>query len=335
MNIVEEKTTSYKKTGERLTSSDPDEELASIVKRLGNPVSTILLQSPCSIFRIPQVDGIIGYQLITNCAVVIGDPVCLPEHVAELTLAFQLFCQKSQLTIVYFLTSDSFANWAISNGCSTLIQVGEELIIDPTKFRKRQKLQWKVNQSAIQGVVIHEYQNFDPTLEDQMNSTIETWLKAKEGPQIHLGEVHFNFVNKRIFYALQNEKIVGLLILTPVDHFQGWVVSSFLAIAEAPVGTTEHLMCSVFDTLAKEDCHFLCLGAIAGSRLGKMVGLGRLAQIATTYIFKISKWFFHLDAKRNYLNKYHPHSWPTYILFSKKLSFSALLSIKQLLNVKL
>lgn len=313
-----------------------EEPLASVMKRLGNPVSTILLDSPCRIFTLPHVDGIIGYQLFGNCAVVIGDPICLPQNMAELAQAFHLYCQKYHWKIVYFLASDSFAHWAIYNGCHTLIQVGEELTLDPTCFQKKQKIRWKINQSIHHGVVIKEYQNFDPLLENQMKKTIDAWLQARHGPQIYLGNLKLfeNPGDKRIFYALQRDKIVGLLTLSCIDRFQGWVVNSSLAL-DAPVGMAEHLMSSVIDILANENCHFLCLGAASGHKLGEIAGLNMFSKFVARLIFRISRWLFHLDTRKNYLNKYHPYSWPTYVLTMEKLSISELLSIKKTLNVKL
>lgn len=320
-----------------LESTDRTEELASVVKRLGNPVSTILLDGTSLIFRIPQVDGIIGYQLIKNCAVVIGDPICLPENVTELTQAFHHYCQEHNLRIIYFLASDSFSHWAIHNGCHTLIQVGEELLLDPTKFKKRQKLRWKINQSILADVVINEYMNYDHLFEAQMKNTVDAWLKTRNGPQIHLGDLNFfvTGVDKRIFYAMQNNKIVGLLKISRIDRYEGWVVNSYLATPDAPIGTTEHLMSVVFDTLAKENCHYLCLGAISGSKLGEIVGLNIFSKFIAHLIFKFSKWFFKLDARNVYLSKYKPHLAPTYFLFSGKLTLMELMAIKQILNVKL
>lgn len=327
MVTKQEKTTKPKTT---------NEQLRSIVKRLGNPVSTILLDSPCQIFSIPYLDGIIGYQLFGNCAIVIGDPICLSEKTAELSTAFHLYCQKHNLKIVYFLTSESFAHWAINNGYHTLIQVAEELILEPTCFQKKQKTRWKISQSLQNGVVIKEYQNFDPLLEKQMQITIDAWLKAKHGPQIYLGELNFfaNRPDKRVFYAIHDDKIVGLLALSKLDRYQGWVVTYFLAL-DTFVGITEHLMCSVFDVLAEENCHFLCLGVVSGSRLGKIVGLNPFSKLMAHLIFKISRWLFRLDKRKNYLSKYQPSSRPTYILTSDKLSISELLAIKKLLHAKL
>lgn len=327
MKAWQEKTTEFKNT---------DEQLASFVKRFGSPVSIILLDLPYLIFSIPHLDGVIGYQLFENCAVVIGDPICSPQNIPELTHAFHLYCEKYNWKIVFFLASESFAHWAINNGCHTLIQVGEELILDPTCFQIKQKIRWKINQSLHHGVVIKEYQNFDPLLENQMENTIDAWLKAKHGPQIYLGRFNLfaNNGDKRIFYALQDDKIIGLLALSYIDQFQGWVVNFFLAL-DAPVGITEHLMSSVFEILAEENCHFLCLGVVSGSELGEIVGLNRFSKFIAHLIFRISRWFFHLDSRKTYLDKYHPYLQPTYVLTSGKLSISELLSIKKTLNIKL
>ena len=193
------------------------------MKRLGNPVSHILLNSSCSTFSISKIDGLIGYHLVRNCAVVIGDPVCLPDDINVLTKAFHDHCQKNNWSIVYFLASDTFAHWAINNGCKTLIQVGEELILNPTCFKKKQKLRWKIKQSLDHGVVVKQYQNFDSKLEKQLNTSLKTWLKSKEGSQIYLGTLDLfgKRTENRIFYASQEEKIVGFLVLSPIDYFQG------------------------------------------------------------------------------------------------------------------
>lgn len=312
------------------------EELASIVKRLGNPESTTLLHSNCNVFQIPQVDGAIGYHQIGNCAVVIGDPICLPQDTAELTKAFHLYCQNHNLKAVYLLVYDDFARWGINNGCHTLIQVGSELSINPTNFQKKQKLRWKINQSLQQGVEIKEYKNVNVDVEKQIDDTILKWLQHRRGPQIHLGNINF-FSNRenRLFYAQKNDKIIGVLVLTPINRFHGWVVRFYLAVSDAPVGTTEHLMCSVFDSLAKENCPFLCLGAISGTKLGEVSGLNLFDKTIADFIFRMSIKFFKLDTKAIYLNKYQPDLRSTFLLCRNKLTIADLIAIKQVLNVKL
>ncbi len=311
--------------------------LASYVKRLGNPVSTILLDSPCLIFQTPEVDGVIGFQLVRNHAVVLGDPICLPEDAAKLTQAFQLHCQQRNLRIIYFLMSKTFVDWAINNGCHTAIQAANELIVDPVNHQTHQKLRWKVAQSIKEGVVINEYKQFDPGTEEQIKDTVMSWLKEKHGPQIHLGDLNsfISNANKRIFYAIYNNKMIGLLKLVPIDRFDGWSLSASLTFTDAPVGVSEHLISCAIDTLARENCHFLCLGAVSGDELGDIIGLSTPAKAIANLIFKISKKIFKLDARAVYLFKFRPQLSQTYILVSGKLTLKDLIVLKKILHVKL
>lgn len=312
------------------------EQLDSVVRRLGNPESAILLHSSCSIFCIPHVDGIIGYHKIGHCAVVIGDPICLPQDVSELASAFHHYCKEQNLKIVYFLIHHDFATWAIHHECMTLIKVGEELSINPTKFQKRQKLRWKVNQAIKHGVTVKEYKELDAPLEKQIIHTIDTWQKERKGPQMYLGKIDVsNIDTQRIFYAQKDGKIIGILLLSPIDTVQGWTVTSYLALTDAPVGTTEHLLCATFDTLANENCQFLCLGIASGLKLGEAKGLGPVAKFLANIVFKTVRWAFRLDSRGVYLNKYHPNTRPVFLLTRDKLGLTELFAIKHLLNVKL
>lgn len=315
-----------------LENVDTTEDLENIVQRLGSPVSAALLNMPCQIFRVPHIDGIIGYQRFKNCAVAVGDPICLPQDKEELANAFHLHCQQSNWNILYLLASDSFARWAIRNQCQTLIQAGQSLFLDPARFEIRQKLRWKINQSIQDGVEIKEYLQRDASFEKRIDKTIETWLNKRHGPQIYLGAATHHS-SKRIFYAERKDQMVGLLTLTRIDQFRGWVVSYFLSTLDHPVGITEHLVSSAFETLAQEDCHFVCLGVVAGPKMGEMVGVNPFFQFFSRLIFKASTRMFHLDARQNYLNKFHPSSSPTYLLCSKKLSMSEILALKKVLNV--
>lgn len=306
--------------------------LASLVQLLGNPVSTILLDSSYEIFAIPDIEGLIGYQLVNSCAVVMGDPMCLEKDRQELTQAFHKYCNEKQWSIIYFLCSDSFAHWAIQNQCRTLIQVGQKLILDPIEFKIKQKLRWKVNQALQSGVEIKEYHNFDLDLEEKMKGTIKKWLETRNGMQIYLGKIDpFNSNgNKRVIYATYKDEIIGLLILSKVDLCQGWVITSFFALPSAPVGTSEHLIVETINALKNEDCHFLCLGVVAGEKIGEVRSSNFLTKFSANFIFGIARRIFSLDLRKNYFSKYDPTSYPTYLVCSSKLTFRELMALKKI-----
>ncbi len=307
----------------------------STVKRLGNPISTLLFDSPCQLFTLPGVEGVIGYQLVKRCAIVMGDPICAAQDIFQLTHAFHNYAKEQNWTILYLLVSKAFANWALEHHmCQTSIQVAEELFLDPVHFQPRQKLRWKVNQAIHSGVKIEESQNPAPPLLEQLQATIRVWLRERHGFQIHLGsfESLLGDPQKRIFYATHNARVVGVLALSSVDQHQGWVISGFLALAEAPVGTSEHLICTTIQQLAEEKCSFLCLGVVAGSQMGEMVGVHPVVRFLSHAAFQAIRWLFHLDRRKIYFDKFHPSGTPTYVLCSGKLSLSGLLALREVVQ---
>lgn len=313
-----------------------EDHLISAICCCGSPTSLLLLSSPCQTFEIPGVTGLIGYQLAQNCAVVLGDPLCPPNNIPKLTETFHAYCRNKGYSVVYLLVSHSFAQSSIHQTCQTLLQVGDQLTLDPTQFKMKQKLRWKVHQSMHHGVMIQEYTHFNPTIENQLKETMKTWLKGKQGPQIYLGTLDLfeKYENRRIFFAEQDGKVIGIAIILYLASQNGWVITSLLALPEAPVGVTEHLMSQIFTTMTDEDCHFLCLGFVA-SGVGEMTGISPFSQMLIQWTYRVLSWVFHLDAKKTYFNKYHPNYSPTYILCADKLGINELLSIKKILNVRL
>lgn len=329
-------TTELAKLPTELSEPEKPESFASLVKRLGNAESTIMLYSDRHLFQIPEVDGAIAYHKIGNCAVVVGDPICLPRDIPELVSAFHRYCDEHHLKTTYLLTHHEFAHWGVENGCRTLIQVGVELSINPMTFKAAHNVRRKVNCATTNGVKVSEYTHSDAAAELGIKSAIKTWLDGRRGPQIHMGTLDFDHNSgNRIFYAHQNDRVIGILILTPTDRMQGWAVSYNIAIAGAPVGTTESLMCSTLACLARENCHFLCLGPIAGGELREFIGISPWGIAFVRMIFKAANWVFKLDAKATYLNKYKPISKPVFLLCKGRLTISQLLAIKQVLNIRL
>ncbi len=76
---------------------------------------------------------------------------------------------------------------------------------------------------------------------------------------------------------------------------------------DAPVGTSEYLISFTCESLAEENCLFLCLGAITGTQLGEIIGLSYFGKALVTLIFKIARCIFKLEAKAFYFKKYQPY----------------------------
>lgn len=325
-----------------LESSEKAEEIADLVTRLGRPPSIVALDPSTLFFKLRHIEGFIGYRLQGKLAIVFSDPVCSDENMPELTQAFHKFAANNQWEVIYVLASEKFARWAIKNTCKALVQVGEELIVDPhfdpSKGRKGEKLRWKVHHAKLHNVKINEYLGFDEDLEQRIKEAVLNWQKERKGPQIYFADIDvFNSrVGKRWFYASKNNQIVGLLTLNRIDKYDGWVINNLLSMLKAPPGTSEWLVMTAFTSLRAEGCHFFALGGAPGESIGEIIGFNKVTAFMARRVFRFVNWYFKLPLRKLYLKKFHPNAVPSYFLFTTpRLGFKAIKGLMKGLNVSM
>lgn len=316
------------------------EDIAELVRRFGGSASVALLDPKCKIFRVPHIEGVIGYRTVPGCAVVFGDPVCSPLDLAELTKEFHEFCGTS---VVYVTASQTFTDWAIDkNLCKARVETEEELIldpeIDPTVGADAHQLRKKLNRAKDAGVVIEEFLDDDVVLEKAIKDVGESWLKGRTGPQIFMASVDLfaDRIGKRWIYARQGEKVVGVLLLHQLEAKRGWLIHMVMVAPDAPQGTSESLVVSALKILKGEGCRFATFGATPKKEIGEITGLNAISAAVARRGFSCSKRFFDLDKRREYWKKYKPESERSYLLFSRSgIGIKEILGILRAFNVSL
>lgn len=316
--------------------------VATFVKRWGSAASIALLDPKCSIFQIPSIEGLIGYRLLKGCAVVYGDPVCAPEDTETLAEAFMNHCHQNKWRFVFTIVSEQFVNWALPRTGGGLIEFGEELYVDPQADPKigpqGRKLRNKISHSYNAGVRIFEYSQNDLFLEKSMDEMAQMWLAKRKGPQLFLADVNLfaERPGKRWFYALHQEKLIGVLLLNELESREGWLINLLLTAQNAPSGTSETLVTSVLEVLRKEGCRFTTFGPVPSEQLGEIVGLNALSAWFTRHAFKAVKKIFPLDNKKVYWKKFHPQSKRSYLFFSHpRIGLKESMSVLRALNFSL
>lgn len=319
------------------------QSLIECVRRWGGVASNAVLEPNCNTFTTPSIEGMIGYRLENQCAVVFGDPVCNPEDIPSLTKAFHEYCQKNDWSISYLMTSQSFATWAIGHVCEALIEYGEELVVnpildDPRKGAKGSLVRRKVKQAIKGNVIVREYKTPSPEMNAHLEEVSHLWLQNRHGPQVFISTIRLfeDPFGKRWFYALQGDKIIGIAIITRLEASQGWLLGRLMTLPDAPNGTPELLVVSLIETLKQEHCPFLSFGVTPSKELGKIEGLNKATTWITYFGYNTARFFFHLDRKKTFWKKFQPKSLSAYLLFNKpKIGFKELIGLKQALNMTL
>lgn len=312
------------------------------VHRWGCATSEAIFDSECDIFHAPHIEGFIGYRVVADCAIVYGDPICDIQNVQGLTHAFHQYCQEKKLNIVYMIVSKSFAHWAIDNICKVLIEIGEELIfdpsIDPTEGRSGHRLRNKINHIHHLGMESYEYVSEDLHLERSIQEVASLWQSARKGPQIYLGDLNLfsNRAGRRWFYVKKDEQVMAVALLSRLENHQGWFLKFLMTRPKSPRGTSESLMMFILKTLRQEKCSFLTYGMVPAANLGEIKGLNKFSAWIARVCFKLAKWYFHLNQRKTYWEKFRPKTIPTYILFANEyISLNEVKALTKALKIEL
>lgn len=318
------------------------DKLAEYIQRWGNSASVTILDRDCHLFFLPDIEGVIGYRLIDQCAVVFGDPICAAKDMPQLAETFARFCKEQEWHVVYMTASKSFAEWSINKICSSLMEVGEELQLNPSNNpfsgRKSRGLRNKVNLAARAQLEVLEYKGNDPHLEEKIRQVGLNWIKGRQGPQIFFGQMRVfdERIGKRWFYAKNEQGIVGVMILQQMEARQGWLVQFLMKTLDAPKGTTEQLVISALNVLRDEGARSLSFGVSQNKRVGEVQGLGKISEWIVRIVFNISQKLFHLDRRRRFWRKFQPEGEPSYLLFSEPgIGIKDVKSVMRALNVSL
>lgn len=315
------------------------------VRKWAGSTTDAILDPACQIFRVPEVEGLIGYRKENGCVIVYGDPACPPDQTEGLIRAFHGHCARENLKVIYLIISEKFARWLLNNGyCKTMIEYGEELIIDPHDDPRKKEgvraclVRRKVRHAEHEDVTVKEYTTLDPKIEKGIIETGDRWLKARKGPQIHFSHVRsFEHRNgKRWFYAEKNGKIVGVVILSRLEKHQGWLMNHLMFVPDAPHGVPEFLVVTALETLSKEGCRYVTFGTVPAGQLGEIIGLGGLSMYLTRHIYNLANIIYHLNGKKKFWEKFDPGSTKAFLSFKDShIGLKEIIALKKGLNATL
>lgn len=316
------------------------DQIADYISRWGNSSSVALFDPSCQFFSLPHIEGVIGYRIVGSCVIALGEPLCHASDLQRLTDAFHQHFQEKRMRILYVTVSEQFASVSMRNDCRASIEIGKEIILDPLlqppKGAEGRLVKQKANQAARGGIQVKEYVGSDPDIEKAIEHVGSQWVKERHGPQIYLAHVYLfkTRIGRRWFYAEQNGKIIGVALLNRLEKREGWLLNLVLVTPEACNGTTELLVVSVLENLAKEGCRFLTVGMVTGENLGNITGLSKTVTWIARTCYQVAKKIFKLDNRRKYWAKFKPRTEPSYLLFSQaSISHREIRGIMSALNV--
>ena len=267
------------------------------IREFGDCASDAILDPRCEHSTSPEIEGIIGYRFIGNCAISYGDPICPQSDKAKLAKAFQEFCENQNKSIIYVVATSSFINKSLNDSTSAYIEFGKVLFIDPQDDPRNKSgryacaLRNKIKHAVREGVSVQEYTGYDPQLESAIEKASKCWLDKRKGLQVYISplRVFDDRQGKRWFYATKNNEIIGVVVLEQIKSKNGWHLNRLMTTENVPGGTPEILLITAIDALKKENCHYFAFGQAPLYDLNEIKGFSKVTTFITKQIYKIAK----------------------------------------------
>lgn len=136
-------------------------------------------------FLAPDGEGLVNYRLTRDVAVVLGDPVCLPQAIERVMGSFLDFCVEQKWHVAFYQTYPTYLDTYRSLKLHAF-KMGEEAIINPQTFTLRGSALANVRTSSRraerEGISIQLYEGVPPAeVMLQLQPVSDIWLMDKNG----------------------------------------------------------------------------------------------------------------------------------------------------------
>lgn len=133
----------------------------------------------------PNGEGVVNYRLTGNVAIVLGDPVCVPNAFERVTRSFLHFCALQDWRVAIYQAHPEYIAVYHKLGLHAF-KIGEEAIVYPERFTLAGSAMANVRTSCRraerEGVSISWYDGVPPQEEmEQLQQLSRTWLERKGG----------------------------------------------------------------------------------------------------------------------------------------------------------
>lgn len=318
------------------------EEVVRFVRQWGGTATSAVLDPASQIYVSPGGEGLVGYRHGTGCAVVFGEPIAPPSEVPTVIRSFHAECEKKGWNPIYITVGGSFAKWMREEFNAGYLTVGEEISVDPfddpTRGAGGSLARRKARHAGKEGVTVSEYFGGNLHAEKEMEHLARAWLENRKGPQVYISNIQLfqDREGKRWFFAREGTRIVGVVVLNRLESKGGWLLNHLMCHPDAPHGTSELLVTTVFKTVEQEGCHYVTFGVVAAESLNEILGFGSVITWSLPWVYKSLMKMLRIEGRKKYWSKYQPNSKLSYVVFTKpQIGLRDVFELLRIVNVAL
>jgi phosphatidylglycerol lysyltransferase len=293
-----------------MTDIDTDDRLQWIKKYGTNAYSALLLYKEIRAFPLASVEGFIGYRNGGGMLLVMGEPVCAPEHYRAAMQEFIDYCQQGKKSFLQVCCGETYKEAVKDLGLSAFC-IGENSIFDVSTYlpkgRQAKPARWAGRRAIRAGVSVKEYdprKQPDPDLEAALAEVTRRWMEKASRFTPHLIDLNIfeNRTCKRYFYAEAGGAPVAMISCLPIYGRQGYLFEDVIRDPAAPYGSIEFVTLTILERLKSEGLKMATFGI--SPRLDK-AGLTGISGFLAKTTMAFADRMFGLDQLYHFRKKFH------------------------------
>lgn len=215
--------------------------------------------------------GLIQYEQlepISHSPIVLGDPICQPEHADELLSDFMIAHPDPA-----FIHISAETGTVLEKHGFYVNEMGVETLIEIQTFTlsgsKKEFLRSQKNRAGKDGVVVRELQEANIS-SDKLRHISEEWMHRKANHDHELSflvrpAVFENEPDVRKFVAMQHEEVIGFVFFDPMYRDgkpYGYMANILRTLGERSYSITDFIILEAMEKFKREGVETLSLGFV-------------------------------------------------------------------------
>jgi phosphatidylglycerol lysyltransferase len=294
-----------------LTSSAREHALALARKHGWNATSFQTLREGFSYFF--HSGGYVAYFDTGRAWVAAGAPICSPDALQQTTEAFVSAARSAGRRVVFFAVEPRL----LEENAELLssFPIGKQPIWDPSTWpltlKAHRSLREQLRRARAKGVTIAQETDLAP-YSSQIRTLVERWLATRSMPKMGFLVAVDDLLESPEavhFVAFRAERIVGMGAAIPVPGRKGLFVEHLIRDVDAPNGTIELLIDTIFSWARQHELAWVTLG------LAPLVGpVPKPLALARQRL----RWLYDFEGLAYFKAKLRPDHWaPLYLAFPR------------------
>jgi lysylphosphatidylglycerol synthetase-like protein (DUF2156 family) len=306
------------------TSSDRRDALDLLHRYGGSPVGHMTTWPGNTLLLNRHRDAYLAYRLIGNVALVLGDPLGVPEGRTAAIHEFVRLSRRNGWTPCFYGVGRSNLDAYIEEGLS-VIQVGEDAYLDLPGLQLRgrhwQDARTAINKARKIGIDFRllDLPDIDEGITRQLHEISDSWLRSRRLPEMGftLGSLaSAPDPEVRVAIAIDQQRIVhGFVTWLPIHGTGGWVIDIMRRRPDDFNGIIEFLIVESALAFQAEGAQVASLSTAPLARVARDGDDSDTFEQAITRLVGLIEPFYRTRTLFEFKRKFSPRWEPVYIAF--------------------